>query len=112
MHVKDLQLALVIARLVEMRDGGGAPAPTRVVGSLGGMGGYGGGVGGFGGRGRGSFGAGFHGGGGGFGAGDDEVEVTAAAAHKSIGGASRKLLRDELLPVFDGDSDASQARNR
>lgn len=108
MHVKDLQLALVIARLVEIRDGAGASVPSRAIGSLGGVGGYGGG---FGGRGRGSFGAGFHGGGG-VGAGDGEDEVTSAAAHKSLGGASRKLLRDELLPVFDGESDASQARNR
>ncbi|CAM9742835.1 unnamed protein product [Ectocarpus sp. 8 AP-2014] len=28
----------------------------------------------------------------------------AAAAYESIGGASRKLLRDELLPVFDGET--------
>ncbi|CAN0436377.1 unnamed protein product, partial [Ectocarpus sp. 8 AP-2014] len=34
----------------------------------------------------------------------DDAGGDAAAAYKSIGGASRKLLRDELLPVFDGET--------
>ncbi|CAN0550357.1 unnamed protein product, partial [Ectocarpus sp. 12 AP-2014] len=49
MHVKDLQLALLIARLVEIRDGGGAVTFPRTTGSLGGfsgVGGYGGAPGG------------------------------------------------------------------
>lgn len=115
MHVNDPQLAFVIARLVEIRDGGGAsPAAGKSgsLGSLGGMSGFaGGGGGGFGARG---FGGGFYGGlgGGGGGSGGDEAGVNAAAAHKSIGGASRKLLRDEFLPMFDGESDVSKARNK
>ncbi|CAM9704470.1 unnamed protein product, partial [Ectocarpus fasciculatus] len=123
MHVKDLQLALLIARLVEIRDGGGgAVTSPRTTGSLGGfsgVGGYGGapggGGGGFGGGfGLGSFGRGLNGGaGGGAGEGDD-AGGDSAAAYRSIGGASRKLLRDELLPVFDGEAEhgPTQAQQR
>lgn len=115
MHVNDPQLAFVIARLVEIRDGGGASPATRPSGSLGGLGGMGGFAGGGGGGGFGArgFGGGFHGGSsGGGGGGGDEDGVNAAAAHKSIGGASRKLLRDEFLPMFDGESDVSKAGKR
>jgi len=110
MHVNDVQLALVIARLVEIRDGGGGSPPASSLGGVGGIGGFGGG--GFGAR---RFGGGFGGGlGGGLGGGggDGSAGVTAAAAHKSIGGASRKLLRDELLPMFDGESDVHKGRNK
>ena len=114
MHVNDPQLAFVIARLVEIRDGGGASPATRPSGSLGGLGGMGGFAGGGGGFGARGFGGGFHGGpsGGGVAGGDDEGGVNAAAAHKSIGGASRKLLRDEFLPMFDGENDVSKAGKR
>eukprot|EP00752_Nemacystus_decipiens_P003935 g3603.t1 len=114
MHVNDPQLAFVIARLVEIRDGGGATPAARPSGSLGGFGGMGGFAGGGGGGGFGvrGFGGGFHGGGGGGGGGGDEDGVNASAAHKSIGGASRKLLRDEFLPMFDGESDVSKAKAR
>lgn len=110
MHVNDPQLAFVIARLVEIRDGGSPARPSGSLGALGGLGGFaarGGGGGGFGAR---AFGGGFHGGPGG--SGGDEDAVNSAAAHKSIGGASRKLLRDEFLPMFDGESDVSKARNK
>lgn len=115
MHVNDPQLAFVIARLVEIRDGGGASPAARTPGPLGGLGGMGGFASGGGGGGFGAargFGGGFHGGPGGGGSGGDEDGVNAAAAHKSIGGASRKLLRDEFLPIFDGESDVPKGRNR
>lgn len=101
-HVKDLQLALLVTRLIEVRDA--APGTSTAVtgsrfggGGLLGRGGLGGGFG----AGRG-FGGGF--GGGGWGDGDEEPAPDANAAYASLGRASRKLIRAELLPMFDGEN--------
>ncbi|CAN0520706.1 unnamed protein product, partial [Ectocarpus sp. 12 AP-2014] len=53
----------------------------------------------------GGFGRGLNGGGGAAAGEGDDAGGDAAAAYESIGGASRKLLRDELLPVFDGETE-------
>lgn len=107
MHVKDLQLAFLVSRLIEARDGAGS-SPTTMLTSTGGLG-SGGGFG-LGGLGGGGFGGGF--GSVGRGGRDNEDKVNVAAVHESIGGASRKLLRDEFLPTFDGECDVPKAWKR
>lgn len=112
--MKDLQLALTVVRLVEVRDAGGGKGMGSIggngIGSFGGGGairsfggGGGGGIGGFGGGGIGSFGGG----------GDEsDVEADAGAVYATIGGATKKILRDEFLPTFDGESDLPKAGRR
>lgn len=111
--MKDIQLALTVVRLIEVRDAGGAKGMGSVGGDrIGGFGG-GGGIGGLGG-GIGSFGGGggIGGLGGGGGGESDDVEADAGAIYATIGGATRKVLRDEFLPTFDGEGDHLKAGQR
>lgn len=114
--MKDLQLCLVVARLIEVRDGTSAsPAPAGRSGFGGGFGGGGGllgrGGGSFGGGGR--FGDGFVGGFGSNGGGRiGELAPDAGAAYASLGGACRKLLREEFLPKHDGEHDVPTTGRR
>lgn len=88
-----------------MRDAESTTPISTGASSFGG-GGFGGG-GGLLGRGGGGFGGGFSrgfGGGAGAGAGGDvEPAPDAGAACASLGGASRRLIREEFLPLFDGE---------
>lgn len=109
--MKDIQLALTVVRLVEVRDAAGAKGMGSIGGNrIGGFGG-GGGIGGFGG-GMGSFGGGIGGFGGGGGGDGSDVEADAGAVYATIGGATRKVLHDEFLPTIDGEGEPSKAGRR